>query len=275
MAIRRAAGRFREVSWIPVLAAALFLMAGATFGQDRSEAHDTGDRELQAVPSEPSPPPEPEPPAPSEPPAGSSDSSESRTAVPSDSSPPAPEPPAPSEPAASSSDSSEPRTAVPIGPGDHEGRPHRQPPNRHDHGGGDHGGEVDGGYTETAGSGWSSYEDGAGRQPYSSGHAPWRRYGHGPRDDMGALDLDINPGRTQVYLDGQKIGTADDFDGWPRYLLLPKGTYEIVFYLDGYKTLVRQVTVYPGLVINMDDRMETGASTRPEDLLPRPQERWD
>jgi hypothetical protein len=225
------------VSSILALAAALFLMAGAAFSQAYSEAHETGDREPQMVPGEPpSPPPEPEPPA-------------------------------PSDPAAGSSEPSEPRTAVPIGPpGDHEGRPQRKPPTRH---GGDDGGEVDSGHSETTGSGWSSDADGDRRAPYRSGQVPWRRFGPGSRDDMGALDLDVSPGRTQVYLDGQKIGTADDFDGWPRYLRLPKGRYEIVFYLDGYKTLVRQVTVYPGLVIDVDDRMEPGASIRPEDLLPR------
>jgi hypothetical protein len=92
---------------------------------------------------------------------------------------------------------------------------------------------------------------------------------------MGALDLDISPGRTQVFLDGQNVGTVDDFDGWPQYLWLPRGTYDLAFYLDGYKTLARQVSVYPGLVIDMDDHLQPGASTRPEDLQTKTHERRD
>jgi len=95
------------------------------------------------------------------------------------------------------------------------------------------------------------------------------------REDTGALDLDVSPGRTQVYLDGQYIGTVDQYDGFPSYLWLDRGTYDIAFYLDGYKTLARQVTVYPGTVIDMDDRLEPGQSTRPEDLVSKSHERRD
>jgi hypothetical protein len=76
----------------------------------------------------------------------------------------------------------------------------------------------------------------------------------------------VAPGRTEVYLDGQYLGKVDAFDGWPRFLWLPKGTYDVVFYLDGYETIARQISVYPGVVIDIDDRMEPGESIRPEDL---------
>ncbi|HEX3525631.1 MAG TPA: PEGA domain-containing protein [Thermoanaerobaculia bacterium] len=122
---------------------------------------------------------------------------------------------------------------------------------------------------------------------YPYGYGPYgERYGYGygggyggydrsSRDDMGALDLDISPGDTQVYVNGEKLGTVDDFDGWPQYLWLPKGTYDIVFYREGYKTLARQVSVYPGLVIDMDDRLEHGQSILPQDLQTKTHERRD
>jgi hypothetical protein len=106
--------------------------------------------------------------------------------------------------------------------------------------------------------------------PYGS-HQP----NYYDRDAMGALDLDVSPGRTEVYVDGQRLGTVDEFDGWPRYLWLPKGTYDVVFYLDGYKTLSRQISVYTGSVISVDDEMEQGASTRPEDLATKTHDRRD
>lgn len=99
--------------------------------------------------------------------------------------------------------------------------------------------------------------------------------GYYDRDEMGALDLDVSPGRTEVYVDGQRLGSVDDYDGWPRYLWLPRGTYDVVFYLDGFQTIARQITVYPGSVIDIDDRMEPGASKRPEELATKTHERRD
>jgi len=95
------------------------------------------------------------------------------------------------------------------------------------------------------------------------------------RDEMGALDLDVSPGRTHVFVDGQDLGVVDNFDGWPDYLWLPKGTYDVAFYLDGYKTIARQISIYPGNVIDIDDRMESGPSVRPEDLATKTHERRD
>ena len=92
---------------------------------------------------------------------------------------------------------------------------------------------------------------------------------------MGALDLDVWPAQTQVYIDGEYVGVVDSFDGWPRYLWLEKGTYDVVFYLDGFKTLARQYSIYPGLVIDVDDRLEPGEAVRPEDLVSKSTERRD
>jgi len=92
---------------------------------------------------------------------------------------------------------------------------------------------------------------------------------------MGALDLDVSPGRTHVFVNGEDLGEVDRYDGWPGYLWLPRGTYDVAFYLDGFKTIARQITIYPGNVIDIDDRMEQGQSTRPEDLVSKSHERRD
>jgi hypothetical protein len=97
-----------------------------------------------------------------------------------------------------------------------------------------------------------------------------------PRQAMGALNIDISPADAEVYLNGEYIGHARDFGGWSRgYLWLEKGAYDIVFYHDGYKTLARQLTVYPGLVITWDDKMEHGQAVRPEDLPSKSHDRRD
>ncbi len=295
-----------------LLLASLPLLAREEFSRP-SDSSDFGPTAAEVsfqafeAPSEPATPSEPsasdEPAAPSEPSATSedpspepiiiaqersrpSDSSDtgrsaheigSRSPSSSHSSPP---PSASSGGSSSSSDSG--RTARPVGPGD-DG-PHRQPPSRGSrdhHGGGYHGGG--GGYYYPYGyygygfwpfsswwwwGGWWDYP----YYPYGYEYGQPRYYGRG---DVGALDFDVSPARTEIYLDGQYVGKVDGFDGWPRYLWLPKGTYDVVLYLDGFKTIARQISVYPGSVIDIDDRMEPGDSVRPEDLASKSHERRD
>lgn len=92
---------------------------------------------------------------------------------------------------------------------------------------------------------------------------------------MGALDLDVSPERAEVWVDGRKVGVADDFDGFPEYLWLEKGTYDVVLYSPGYKTLARQYSIYPGLVIDVEDSLEAGEATLPQQLATRTHERRD
>ena len=90
---------------------------------------------------------------------------------------------------------------------------------------------------------------------------------------LGALDLDVSPERAHVYLDGQYLGVCDDYDGFPDYLWLEPGTYDLVFYLDGYRTVAHQVTVRSGVKLDFNDRMVPGESVRPEDLPSKSVER--
>src|SRR4029077_10516594 len=100
-------------------------------------------------------------------------------------------------------------------------------------------------------------------------------YGGYDRSEPGAPDLDVSPGNTHVFVNGEDLGIVDKYDGWPGYLWLPRGTYDVAFYLDGYKTIARQITVSPGSVLDIDDKMEHGTSVRPEDLGSKTHERRD
>jgi hypothetical protein len=99
---------------------------------------------------------------------------------------------------------------------------------------------------------------------------PGRAFGN-----FGALDTDVSPERAEVWVDGKKVGLADDFDGFPDYLWLEKGTYDVAIYLPGYKTIARQYTIYPGMVIDVEDRMEAGEAIHPNDLGPTSHVRRD
>lgn len=99
--------------------------------------------------------------------------------------------------------------------------------------------------------------------------------GDHPSENMGALDIDLRPEKAEVYIDGQRIGVADNFDGFPSYLWLEKGTYDVVFYYEGHRTLARQYSIYPGVVIDVNDQLEPGESVPPEDLIATSTERRD
>lgn len=109
---------------------------------------------------------------------------------------------------------------------------------------------------------------------YGYGGYP-RVYPNAAYGNLGALDTDISPERAEVWVDGKQVGVADNFDGYPNFLWLEKGTYDVVFYLPGHKTLARQYTIYPGLVIDVEDRMEKGEAIHPTALGPRTHERRD
>ena len=112
---------------------------------------------------------------------------------------------------------------------------------------------------------------GYGHYPYSYGsygyyNGPYR-YNHSYSSDRwGSLDLDVRPEKAQVYVNGQHVGVADNYDGFPEYLWLKEGTYNIVFYAEGYETLTRKVTVLPGIDIDFKDRLEPGNAVAPTEL---------
>ena len=91
----------------------------------------------------------------------------------------------------------------------------------------------------------------------------------------GALDFDVSPERAEIWVDGEPVGIADDLDGFPTLLWLEKGTYDVAIYLQGYVTLARQYTVYPGMIIDVEDRLERGESVHPTELAPKTHERRD
>jgi len=88
-----------------------------------------------------------------------------------------------------------------------------------------------------------------------------------PGATHGALDLDVSPENAQVYVDGELVGVADDFDGFPDFLWLEKGTYDVVIFSPGFQTLARQYSIYAGLVVDVEDSMVPGQATLPQDLV--------
>ena len=88
---------------------------------------------------------------------------------------------------------------------------------------------------------------------------PW--YGEGepvrlPQSRTAALDLDISPEDAEVLLDGQPIGIADDFDGFPDYLYLRPGHYQLEFRIPGYQSFRTDLEVEAGRMYSFDTSLE-------------------
>ena len=76
---------------------------------------------------------------------------------------------------------------------------------------------------------------------------PWGPYGgwgypyYGGWYYGSSMRIEIQPKQAEVYVDGWRAGTVDDFDSWYQSLNLEPGGHEIVLYLDGYKTQRHQL----------------------------------
>jgi hypothetical protein len=109
---------------------------------------------------------------------------------------------------------------------------------------------------------------------YGFGYYPWGYGGGGyalPRyysgaPLTGAIDLNVHPKKAKVFLNGQFIGKAGKYDGWPQYLWLPEGDYELIFYLDGYETVRKQFEVTPNVTIKTDLTLNSGHTTSVEEM---------
>lgn len=117
--------------------------------------------------------------------------------------------------------------------------------------------------------------------PYYLSSHHYRPYGYyGPvwhdyrfSEDFGGLDLNVKPKKAEVYVDGQRIGKVGAFDGYPSMLWLEKGVHDVVIYRPGHQTWHDQVNVLPGVVIDVDLRLEKGEATPPEEIVPPPTRR--
>ena len=65
----------------------------------------------------------------------------------------------------------------------------------------------------------------------------------------GGVQLDVQPWRAQVYVDGALAGRVEDFRGYYQHLELPAGAHTITIVAAGYAPHVVDVVVVPGKTI--------------------------
>ncbi len=114
---------------------------------------------------------------------------------------------------------------------------------------------------------WGGYYGGYYYNPYFHwypiyySHYPSRGY-----EEFGGLDLNVRPKKTEVWVDGQYIGTAGKFDGFPGHLWLEKGRHELIFLRQGFETVRREINVLAGLVIDVELDLVPGETVPAEEL---------
>jgi len=64
----------------------------------------------------------------------------------------------------------------------------------------------------------------------------------------GGVQLDVQPWRAQVYVDGAYVGLVDDFKGYYRHLEISAGPHVIVIVMPDYEPLIVDTLVSPGQV---------------------------
>ncbi|HEY3346149.1 MAG TPA: PEGA domain-containing protein [Nitrospirota bacterium] len=95
---------------------------------------------------------------------------------------------------------------------------------------------------------------------------PWYRpaypYYYAPPANYGFLKTKVEPKDTEVWVDGQVFGVADDFDSFFHALKLPLGVHRAQFKLEGYKTFAVSFTVTPDDTTTIKHKMTpaTGAA---------------
>jgi hypothetical protein len=97
-------------------------------------------------------------------------------------------------------------------------------------------------------------------------------YWYFPRyDERAFIRIKVEPDHAAVYVDGFFAGVVDDFDGLFDGLPLTPGGHTLVFYLDGYRTLRRNLYVPPGASFSVRELMEPlrpGEANEPPTVVP-------
>lgn len=84
----------------------------------------------------------------------------------------------------------------------------------------------------------------------------------------------IVPSDAEVFLDGESVGFASDYDGRWDELSVPGGKHGIGFRHEGYRSLVLDLDVLPGETYVLNDRLASGAGDdhrSPTAAAPRPE----
>ncbi len=109
-----------------------------------------------------------------------------------------------------------------------------------------------------------------GRFGYPYPHGPYRTPEGGINPiqarmmGWGAIDVEVKPGKAEVWVDGQYVATARDLDGHPSYLWLEEGSHRVTIFRGGFTTYDEEISITRGAVIKLKLKLESGVSQPPQ-----------
>ncbi len=112
--------------------------------------------------------------------------------------------------------------------------------------------------------------------PYGYPFYPYYGYGYAMDVLTASLRLEVKPREAEVYVDGYRAGTVDDFDGVFQRLRLRPGEHSVVLYLDGFRRVEQQLYLGHGAdqsVKLVMDKLGAGGQAGPRPVPPPPDER--
>lgn len=89
------------------------------------------------------------------------------------------------------------------------------------------------------------------------GYPAW---GYRFHPDYAMVDCDVDPEEALVVLDGEMLGEADDYDGFPSYLFVRPGQHVLEFKVEGRQTLVIRGAFLSGAFVRVDRELEDGGA---------------
>jgi hypothetical protein len=94
---------------------------------------------------------------------------------------------------------------------------------------------------------WGSLGVGWFWGPYGTGQLPWVVPPQAPIEaPLGGLQLDVDPRRAEVYVDGTRVGRVEEFSGYYKHLPLAAGSHVIQIFAPGHEPLIFDVIITPG-----------------------------
>jgi PEGA domain len=100
--------------------------------------------------------------------------------------------------------------------------------------------------------------------PYYSGNY----YGYGE------VRLEVKPKEAQVFLDGDYVGSVDDFNSWYQRMNVEPGKHRIVMRAQGYQPYTMDLRVLPGQTYKIKEQMHPGNDAIQENEMRLPESEY-
>jgi hypothetical protein len=123
---------------------------------------------------------------------------------------------------------------------------------------------------------------------YGWGYPYWGGYGYGypafgygyaypsyySYYGYGEVKLDVKPKDAQVFVDGDYVGTVDDFNSWYQHMNVEPGKHRIVIRQQGYAPYTMDLRVLPGQNYKIQQQMHPGNDAIPENDMRLPESEY-